>query len=222
MQDTTIRQSFVMYRSFIEILQDLEAQDAKEFLLAISEYALDGAEPHLSGILNTLWKPVKPQLEANRRRYENGKKGGAPKGSHNNPNGRRGNNPKTETVLNNSSRPLETRNSSHPTLQQVDEFISQNNINIDANDFYNYYESNGWMMGSNPIRNWQALIRTWESRKKSKENNTNDKLGIDERIDDNGNRTYGYGATIVPEYAPPRPSKGHWWNQISNSWDQTI
>lgn len=67
------RDSFIIYRSFMEIIRDLDPAQAKEFIMAISDYALDGVEPMLEGILNTLWKPVKPQLDANRKRYENGK-----------------------------------------------------------------------------------------------------------------------------------------------------
>ena len=43
-------------------------------------------------------------------------------------------------------------------------------------------------------------------------------LGIGERIDANGNRTYGSGRVIIPHDAPPRPSERHSWNASNNQW----
>lgn len=45
-------------------------------ILAICEYALNGNETKLEGIPEAIFILVKPQLEANRKRYESGKKGG--------------------------------------------------------------------------------------------------------------------------------------------------
>ena len=28
--------------------------------------------------------------------------------------------------------------------------------------FLNYYESNGWKVGKNPMKDWKAAVRTWE------------------------------------------------------------
>lgn len=44
------------------------------------------------------------------------------------------------------------------------------------------------------------------------------KLGVGERIDQNGNRTYGSGRVIIPQDAPPRPSDRHSWNASNNQW----
>lgn len=43
-------------------------------------------------------------------------------------------------------------------------------------------------------------------------------LGVGERIDANGNRTYGSGRVIIPQDAPPRPSERHSWNASNNQW----
>jgi len=33
--------------------------------------------------------------------------------------------------------------------------------NFDAEKFIDYYESNGWRVGKNPMKNWQASVRNW-------------------------------------------------------------
>lgn len=78
-----------------------------------------------------------------------------------------------------------------PTLSEIKEYCIERNNNVDAQHFYDYYESNGWKVGKNSMKNWQAAVRTWErseyrkpnSKKNSKEdainvvNNLMNKLG---------------------------------------------
>lgn len=74
------KKGFVMYRSFINSIRNLQAEDFKECVLAISDYALDGIDYQGSnGIVIMFMELVKPQIDANNQRYENGKKGGRPK-----------------------------------------------------------------------------------------------------------------------------------------------
>lgn len=52
-----------------------------------------------------------------------------------------------------------------PTLQEVQDFIKTQNItNVDAEVFCNYYESNGWRIGRNAMKNWQMAVRGWATR----------------------------------------------------------
>lgn len=49
-----------------------------------------------------------------------------------------------------------------PTLEEIKNFIQENNYQVDAERFFDYYESNGWTIGRNkPMKNWQAAIRNW-------------------------------------------------------------
>ena len=71
----TMKDSMVFYRSFYEALKDLPDNDRLAIYDAIFSYGLDLKEVELSGIAAVIWKLVKPNIEANNRRYENGKKG---------------------------------------------------------------------------------------------------------------------------------------------------
>lgn len=73
-----MRDSVVFYRSFYEAIKDLPPDQFKESVKAIMEYGLDGVEPNTTGIEKTIYLLTKPQIDANNRRYENGKKGGRP------------------------------------------------------------------------------------------------------------------------------------------------
>ena len=51
---------------------------------------------------------------------------------------------------------------SNPTLDQVIKFVKDNNFKVNANKFFNHYNSSNWMIGNKPIKNWQSVLRAWE------------------------------------------------------------
>jgi hypothetical protein len=78
------KESFVFYRSFKESIGDLSDKDKLTMYEAISDYGLNQVEPELQGFPKALFSLIKPQLDANFTRWQNGCKGGAPKGNKNN------------------------------------------------------------------------------------------------------------------------------------------
>ncbi len=51
-----------------------------------------------------------------------------------------------------------------PTLLEIRSFISSRNSAVDPEGFFFYYESNGWTVGRQKMRDWRAAVRTWERR----------------------------------------------------------
>lgn len=90
MENKDARNSFVFYRSFKESIANLSDKEKLMMYEAITDFALDMKEPTLTGFPQSLFTLIRPVLEANLKRWRNGCKGGAPLGSSNNPNGRRG------------------------------------------------------------------------------------------------------------------------------------
>ena len=78
-----------------------------------------------------------------------------------------------------------------PSISDIKQYCIERNNNVNAEQFYDYYESNGWKVGKNSMKDWKAAVRTWErseyrkpnSKKNSKEdainvvNNLMNKLG---------------------------------------------
>ena len=75
--------SFIFYASFAEAASELSNEQYGALMRAINEYALYDREPELSGVPKMLFILIKPQLDANKKRRENAKKGGAPSGNAN-------------------------------------------------------------------------------------------------------------------------------------------
>jgi hypothetical protein len=51
-----------------------------------------------------------------------------------------------------------------PVLEEVISYCRERKNNVEANNFLNHYEANGWMRGKNKIKDWKACVRTWESK----------------------------------------------------------
>lgn len=67
------RDSFIFYRSFYEAISELPKENQADTYNAIMQYALNQEEINLTGISKAIFSLVKPQLDANYKKYENGK-----------------------------------------------------------------------------------------------------------------------------------------------------
>lgn len=74
-----IRDSFVFYRSFAKAIKRLKSDEERlELYDAIIAYGLDGEETENSAIVSALMELIVPQIDANNKRFVDGKKGGRP------------------------------------------------------------------------------------------------------------------------------------------------
>lgn len=55
-----------------------------------------------------------------------------------------------------------------PTLEDVKSYCYERENGIDAQAFIDYYDSVGWKIGKNPMKDWKACIRTWERKDKER------------------------------------------------------
>ena len=113
------RDSFIFYGSFYEAISCLDDATRLQCYDAVASYAITGSEPELNGVAKAIFALVKPQIDANNKRYNNGckgaeygKKGGRPVTK--NPIGDNDENPIGDTSKNpigvNDENPKETPN----------------------------------------------------------------------------------------------------------------
>ena len=75
---------FVFYKSFYEAVKQLQnAEDKCIIYQAICDYSFYDIEPTLDGVTAIIWTLIKPQIDANIKKRNDGKRGGAPKGNSN-------------------------------------------------------------------------------------------------------------------------------------------
>ena len=56
-----------------------------------------------------------------------------------------------------------------PTVEEVQEYCYERNNNVNAEAFVDFYESKGWMVGKNKMKDWKAAVRTWEKGSNSRQ-----------------------------------------------------
>lgn len=79
------------------------------------------------------------------------------------------------TSIDNTIPPINNKLFIPPTVSEVTAYLSEKGIkNVDAQQFVSFYESKGWMIGKNKMKNWHAAISTWErsNKQQSKNNKT--------------------------------------------------
>lgn len=186
---------FTDFSATVDLLSDAEAG---RLLKAVLHYA-NNQEVNLTGQERLVYAMLKSQIDRDAASYqqfcdkqrENGLKGGRPKKpteTQQNPN-----NPtvitETQKTLNkdkdkdkeedeDKEKDKEKDNKRHsvahrpPTVDEVAEYCREKGYNIDAEHFVSYYESNGWRVGKNPMKDWRAACRTWAKNEYSKPGKT--------------------------------------------------
>lgn len=63
---------------------------------------------------------------------------------------------------------------SPPTLEEVQAYCIERGNNVNPETFINFYESKGWMIGKNKMKNWKACIHTWEQKEQKPKKKTDE------------------------------------------------
>ncbi|MCI6844457.1 MAG: DUF6291 domain-containing protein [Coriobacteriaceae bacterium] len=160
------------------------------FLWALAQYGTYGIEPELAWPLDAIFESLREDIDNSKRSIENGRRGG--RGNKNGaPEKREAGFTEQETPLFETgkggledsqaipgqSSPIHTnpdqkksnRRFQKPTLQEVSDYAAEmGNPTFDAQNFIDYYESNGWKVGRNPMKDWKATVRNWVRKDKPK------------------------------------------------------
>lgn len=51
-----------------------------------------------------------------------------------------------------------------PSLEEVKQYCREQGYSVNAEHFMDHYESNGWMVGKNRMKNWKAAVRNWNRK----------------------------------------------------------
>ncbi len=63
---------------------------------------------------------------------------------------------------NSGEKPKKRKNFAKPTIAELKAYCTERKNSVDPEKFLDYYESNGWKVGKNPMKDWKAAVRTWE------------------------------------------------------------
>lgn len=69
----------------------------------------------------------------------------------------------TNTQLSNDSKgDIRAKRFTPPTLAEVQSYVAERHSPVDPQEFIDFYESKGWMVGKTPMKNWKAACRNAE------------------------------------------------------------
>lgn len=74
--------------------------------------------------------------------------------------------PNQEPETNNQEQRTKSKRFAPPSIEEVFEHLSDSGYpyKIEAEKFWNYYESNGWKVGKNKMKNWKSAATGWIKR----------------------------------------------------------
>ena len=52
-----------------------------------------------------------------------------------------------------------------PTLEEIETYCKERNNTVNPQQFIDFYESKGWYIGKNKMKDWKAAVRTWEQKR---------------------------------------------------------
>jgi hypothetical protein len=119
-----------------------------------------------------VWMFIKSKLDEynekgkqiSEKRKENGKLGGLAKASkcyqELASDGKSSNKIKEKKIKENNNKNIFKK----PSLEEVKEYCFERNNNVNPSNFFDFYESKGWKIGKDPMKDWRAAVRNWERR----------------------------------------------------------
>ena len=178
------KNSFVLYTKLNHVLQEMSNEEKGILFQAIMDYQITGEVPDLPREIKLIFLTVKSDMDDNEQKYaevvekrrEAGKKSAQVKSANANtsqqneqvsanPTDMKCNDMKCNEVINKEKiYKKEISRFQPPTLEEVSSYCSERNKGVDPNKFIDFYQSKGWMVGKNKMKDWKACVRTWEKR----------------------------------------------------------
>ena len=173
---------FCCYHSYRKKIAKLSDQEVGRLFRSLLEYSETGETQELTGREAVAFDFIAYDIEQSKKAYaercrtnaENGKTGGRPKKRElpEKPIGfseTQKSQTKTKTKTKTETNPPnggEKRLSRFrpPTREEIAAYCAERENNLDAGRIFDHYESNGWMVGKNKMRDWKAAVRGWEGR----------------------------------------------------------
>ena len=155
---------FQYYETFENVLEKIKDIEGREWLRkVIINYGLHGTAPESfhTEALEIAWTVCKDLIDQQQHRREvnatnrAGKKS-APAITEE----------KSETKKPEPEKP-KAKKFIKPTVEEIAAFCKEKKYNVNAQQFFNYYESNGWKIGRNAMKSWQAAVQNWNARDKA-------------------------------------------------------
>lgn len=177
---------FYFQDDFWETIAELPQKDQDRAISSLVRYFFTGEEPGFNGIAKMPFIAFRDRIDLSKKQSANASKPRKPKTEPNASQTVAKSEPETSQTLdvlnkrekenkkeltNVSSKERVERKAprfSPPSPQDVEAYSREQGHMIDGQRFCNFYASKGWKVGSSPMKDWRAAVRTWIQRDEPK------------------------------------------------------
>lgn len=178
-----------VYTDFAEAMEALSDAERGRLFMSMLQYASTGEAGTLSGAERFVWPIAKQNIDRAQaelgKKAENGRKGGRPKkATESEKKQKKAKESKRKQTKDNKDKDKENnitplspngdippkgertpaKRFVKPTAEEVRAYCAERGNRVDAQAFVDFYEAKGWKVGSSPMKDWKAAVRTWEQR----------------------------------------------------------
>lgn len=169
----TDKKSFLLYCDIIHTIDQLTDEQAGHLFKHILQYVND-KDPETDNVITKIaFEPIKQSLKRDLQKYEDIRK-------RNSENARKrwdataydripehtknaDSVSVSVSVSGSGSGSVRDKNVfTKPTLDELKEYMESIGMNDVSHKFFDFYESKGWMIGKNKMRDWKSAVRTWK------------------------------------------------------------
>ena len=189
------KKSFLLYCDQQGVFNKLPDEIAGKLIKHIFAYVNDENPPCDDLLLSIAFEPIKTQLKRDLRKYEvyiekqkeNGAKGGRPKKEEETQitqpffqEPKKADNVTATATVTEKDIKVKRDVFIKPSIEEIKTYMIEIGMTDVSEKWFDYYESNGWLVGKNKMKNWKAAIRTWKNNNLS--NNTTTPQVINRKI----------------------------------------
>lgn len=173
----------VIYRSHFEAIENLPEDQQLAAMKAIVRFCMDDQEPEPGTVAAAIFGMAAPILKKWKSKVEAGSKGGQANAKQLESK-REANEKQTESKQEPKveSRKYKDKNIKEkqekeksfvpPSVEEVAEYCRSRGNDLDPEGFVAFYQSKGWKVGNNPMKDWKAAVISWEKRRKEERKQT--------------------------------------------------
>lgn len=210
------KNSFVLYTDNKELWESLTDEQAGKLIKHIFSYVNDESPELTDQLLKIAFIPIKQSLKRDLKKWEgyiekqrlNGSKGGRPKAKETQKTQPFIEKPKkadsvtvsvtdsvSDTVTDTVRKRVGKKRFSAPSFEDVkDLFFEKLQSSLiaekESKKFYSHYESNGWMVGKNKMKNWKSAVAGWITRMEDYGNTKKGQSGRGSNSENRGKSTF--------------------------------
>ena len=175
------KKSFVLYCDIIHTIEQLSDEQAGHLFKHVLYYVND-LNPDTENVITKIaFEPIKQQLKRDLVRYEKIRERNSlsarmrwdanaceriPNDAKNADNDNDNDNDINIVLEQKAKKP---KRFTKPPVDDVRQYMAELNMNDMSQRFVDYYESNGWKVGKNPMKDWKAAVRTWKQQNNDKQ-----------------------------------------------------